>query len=138
MALHCLMIKHFNIELCDRSSITEEHYPLFQGTKMGIDLATYRCRIGWHNNAGLRSTSGSTVETVDRRGVRRCSVLLFLTIGVVSFIGILLLAHGVESNPGPENIFESGNDSCNTMEVSSALGALHNESKNFTNQRNLC
>jgi len=132
---------------------------------MGTDLETYRCRIGRHNNAGLRSNSGSTVETVntrahgvesnpgpanifesgndccntmDTRGVRRWSVLPLLAIGVVSFIGTLLLAHGVESNPGPENIFESGNDSCNTMEVSSALGALHNKSKNFTNQRNLC
>jgi len=77
---------------------------------MGTDLETNRCRIERPNNAGLRSKSGSTVETVNTK------------------------AHGVESNPGPANIIESGNDSFNTMDFSSALRALHYQSKIATRQ----
>ena len=48
--------------------------------------------------------------------------------GAVSFIGLLLLAHGVESNPGPV----TGRRHLCISELSSALRALHDEMKDIT------
>jgi hypothetical protein len=60
---------------------------------MGVDIQTYRCRIGT-----FKSLQGFDVKTLTfclnySRGLK--------IVGSVAFIGILLLIAGVESNPGP-------------------------------------
>lgn len=62
---------------------------------MGVDLQTYRCRIG-----SFRFNTGVDVATlyvfINFSGS-------FRTIGSLVFIGLLLLMAGIESNPGPGN-----------------------------------
>ena len=116
---------------------------------MEKDLDTCGCMMRQHRNVGMmsrwcstveigntkgssrvvmRSGSGSTNKTKNTRGNSRRLGLLCLSIGAVSFIGLLLLAHGVESNPGPV----TGRRHVCISELSSALRALHDEMKDVT------
>ncbi|XP_053388865.1 uncharacterized protein LOC128551932 [Mercenaria mercenaria] len=66
---------------------------------MGVDLETYRGRIGTY-----RHSCGQDVITVT------CVINFsngLKTIGAVLFIGVLLLIAGIESNPGPGGILSS-------------------------------
>lgn len=60
---------------------------------MGVDIETYRGRIGTYKH-----TIGLAVVVVE------CIVNLskgFKTVGAVVFIGMLLIMAGIEINPGP-------------------------------------
>jgi hypothetical protein len=58
---------------------------------MGVDIQTYRARIGTYNHS-----QGSDVTTVQNFRDD------FKTVGCVLFIGILLIIAGIEINPGPK------------------------------------
>ncbi|XP_052766232.1 interferon-induced very large GTPase 1-like [Mya arenaria] len=59
---------------------------------MGVDIQTYRCRIG---------SFGSIAGRLSK--VSRCSALgnIIFIAGALSFIGMLLFMEGIELNPGP-------------------------------------
>ncbi|XP_052769636.1 interferon-induced very large GTPase 1-like isoform X1 [Mya arenaria] len=62
---------------------------------MGVDLQTYRGRIGSFNSAGIHNAS------VKGSSVLGDIFLMSLMTGSLSFIGLLLFMAGIEINPGP-------------------------------------
>jgi hypothetical protein len=60
---------------------------------MGVDIQTYRARIGTYSNS-----RGGDVVTVAKQVNIRDGIK---TIGCLIFIGILLVMAGIELNPGP-------------------------------------
>ncbi|XP_053403314.1 uncharacterized protein LOC128558366 [Mercenaria mercenaria] len=66
---------------------------------MGVDLETYRGRIGTHKHLCGQDVITVTCIISFSSGLKR--------IGAVLFIGVLLLKAGIESNPGPGRAFSS-------------------------------
>ncbi|XP_053382507.1 uncharacterized protein LOC123541488 isoform X2 [Mercenaria mercenaria] len=60
---------------------------------MGVDISTYRCRIGCFNGISGSSVLTKRVYSSSDDGLK--------TVGSMLFVGILLLIAGIESNPGP-------------------------------------
>ncbi|XP_060558653.1 uncharacterized protein LOC132718957 [Ruditapes philippinarum] len=68
---------------------------------MGVDIQTYRARIGTYSHS-----QGSDVKTIPNI----CGE--FKTVGCVIFIGILLIVAGIELNPGPKEKGTANNITC--------------------------
>ncbi|WAQ95179.1 hypothetical protein MAR_027869 [Mya arenaria] len=73
--------------------VKELHKSVRHSLEMGVDISTYRARIG--------TFSGSTGVGVTHEECLVNFTFGLKTVGAVMFIGMLLIMGGVEQNPGP-------------------------------------
>ena len=105
------MQQHTHKENSDSTAenlLNNNHFQFFQiveTTKMGVDLALYRQRIGCNRYLHSSNTHNQTCnqEAVTKNSTKSSSLTITMTLHLLCIIIMLLTIGCIESNPGPSN-----------------------------------